>query len=162
MPAASQIFEWKQLRWPERIGEEEQPLATGSWPPVLCIVCQVNEPDLIAALHVGITDLAVEVVLVHDGPGRLIDVRAIPTQCALYACAWPKTAVGDLCIKRPQQGGQEKAEGRYSRLQLFLARRWISKTSPLGVIGTHTPTGRAVKLAAVPTVPLAFLTNTDK
>jgi hypothetical protein len=43
-------------------------------------------------------------------------VRAIPTQCALDACARPKAAVGDLCIKHPQQGGQEKADGRFGRL----------------------------------------------
>jgi len=129
---------------------------------VLRVICQVNKPDRTAAPHAGVADLAAEVIIVHDGTGGFVGARAVPAQRAGDACPWAKAAIGDLCIECPHQGRQGKAEGRFGRLHLFLASLWVSKASPLGVIWAHIPAGRAVQLAAVPAVPLAFLTNTGK
>ncbi len=81
------------------------------------VVGQVNEPYRRAVFPVGVANLTVEAVVVHNGLGRFVEARTVAALCAADACPWAKAAVGDLSIEQPEQRRQGKAEGYFGRLQ---------------------------------------------
>jgi len=117
------------------MGQEQVFFATSSL-PLSRNIRQVNEPDRSVVSHLGVADLAVPVVIVHNGSRRLVRAGALATQCALYPSTWPETVIGHFSVEGAQHGRQQEAEGRFRGTQLLLTGRRVGKTVALWVIGS--------------------------
>src|SRR5205085_2502009 len=154
--AAAQIFEREQLFRPDLMGQDQAFLATSSL-PVPGRLRQVNQLDRTMVSSLGVANLAMPVVIVHDGSRWLVSAGAIAAECPLDPCTWPEAAVGHLRIEGTQHGRQREPEGCFRGTQLFFAGWGIGKTVALGMTGT----GMAqVQRPPIPTIPPTFLSDT--
>src|SRR6266700_3501071 len=133
--------------------QEQVFLATSSL-PLLGSLRQVNEPDRTVVSPLGVADVAMPVVIVHNGSRRLVRAGAIAAYCSLDPSTWPETAVGHLCVEGTQHGRQQEPNGLFRGTQLFLAPRRGGKTVALRVIGPRITELQPPALTAAPSALL--------